>query len=89
MVPGRAARNAIGVALPLAAGYLYGNISAGLIVSSGALNVCFTGGDDPYRQRARLCSSASARRLAVLIGTLTGGVLLNMYRPASGPSPPA
>src|SRR5271165_726213 len=63
IVPGRAARNALGVALPLAAGYLLGSLPAGLIVSSGALNVCFTDGDDPYRQRAR----------RMLLGTLLVG----------------
>jgi uncharacterized membrane protein YccC len=75
VVPGRAARNAIGVALPLALGYLFGSISAGLVVSSGALNVCFTDGDDPYRQRARrMLLGTLLVGLAVLTGTLTGGV---------------
>jgi uncharacterized membrane protein YccC len=71
--PGRAARNAIGVALPLAAGYLSGSLSAGLIASSGALNVCFSDGDDPYRQRARRMLLGSVLvGFAVLVGTLTG-----------------
>src|SRR5208282_5232453 len=73
IVPGRAARNAIGVALPLAAGYLLGSLPAGLIVSSGALNVCFTDGDDPYRQRAkRMLLATLLVGLAVLTGTLSG-----------------
>ena len=73
VVPGRAARNAIGVALPLAAGYLLGSLPAGLIVSSGALNVCFTDGDDPYRQRARrMLLGTVLVGLAVLTGTLSG-----------------
>lgn len=75
VVLGRAARNAIGVALPLAAGYLAGSLSAGLVVSSGALNVCFVDGDDPYRQRARrMLLGTVLVGLAVLMGTLTGGV---------------
>jgi uncharacterized membrane protein YccC len=75
VVLGRAARNALGVALPLAAGYLFGSMSAGLVASSGALNVCFTDGDDPYRQRARrLLLGTLLVGIAVLTGTLTGGV---------------
>lgn len=70
---GRAARNALGVALPLGAGYLLGSLGAGLIVSSGALNVCFTDGDDPYRQRARrMLLGTLLVGLAVLTGTLCG-----------------
>src|SRR5271156_5128162 len=73
IVPGRAARNALGVALPLAAGYLLGSLQASLIVSSGALNVCFTDGDDPYRQRAkRMLLGTLLVGLAVLTGTLSG-----------------
>lgn len=75
VVPGRAARNALGVALPLVVGYLSGSISAGLVVSSGALNVCFTDGDDPYRQRARrMLLGTLLVGLAVMTGTLTGSV---------------
>jgi uncharacterized membrane protein YccC len=75
IVPGRALRNAIGVAVPLATGYWLGSLSGGLIVSSGALNVCFTDGDDPYRQRARRMLLGSLLvGMAVLIGTLTGHV---------------
>ncbi len=73
IVVGRAARNAIGVALPLAAGYLLGSLPAGLAACSGALNVCFTDGDDPYRQRARrMLLGTLLVGMAVLIGTLSG-----------------
>jgi uncharacterized membrane protein YccC len=73
VVPGRAARNALGVALPLAAGFLLGSLPAGLVVSSGALNVCFTDGDDPYRHRARrMLLGTFLVGLAVLVGTLSG-----------------
>ncbi len=72
IVPGRAARNAIGVALPLAAGYLLGSLPAGLVATTGALNVCFTDGDDPYRQRARrMLLGTLLVGLAVMIGTLS------------------
>ncbi len=75
IVPGRAVRNALGVALPLVAGYLSGSMSAGLVVSSGALNVCFTDGDDPYRTRARrMLLGTLLVGLAVMTGTLTGGI---------------
>jgi uncharacterized membrane protein YccC len=73
IVLGRAARNAIGVGIPLAAGYLLGSIPAGLVAASGALNVCFTDGDDPYRQRGRrMLLGTFLVGLAVLIGTLFG-----------------
>jgi uncharacterized membrane protein YccC len=73
VVPGRAVRNALGVALPLAAGFLLGSLPAGLIVSSGALNVCFTDGDDPYAQRARrMLLGTLLVGIAVLIGALSG-----------------
>ena len=43
------------------------------MVSSGALNVCFTDGDDPYRQRARrMLLGTLLVGLAVLTGTLSG-----------------
>jgi uncharacterized membrane protein YccC len=46
-----------------------------LVVSSGALNVCFTDGDDPYRQRARrMLLGTLLVGLAVLTGALTGGI---------------
>ena len=73
IVLGRAARNAIGVSLPLLAGYLLGSVPAGLVVSSGALNVCFTDGDDPYLRRAkRMLLGTLLVGLAVLTGTLSG-----------------
>jgi uncharacterized membrane protein YccC len=69
----RAIRNALGVALPLFAGYLFGSMPVGLIVSSGALNVCFTDGDDPYRHRARrMLLGTLLVGFAVLTGTLSG-----------------
>ena len=75
IVYGRAARNAVGVALPLAAGYWAGSLPAGLICSSGALNVCFTDGDDPYRTRARrMMLGTLLVSLAVLTGTLSGHI---------------
>jgi uncharacterized membrane protein YccC len=57
-------RNALGVALPLAAGAALGSISAGLAMSTGALNVSFRDSDAPYVQRAR----------QMLVGSLVAGL---------------
>ena len=68
-----ALRNAIGVALPLAAGVAFGTLAGGLIVSTGALNVAFSDSDAPYAQRARRMLGASALvGCAVFAGALCG-----------------
>lgn len=68
-----ALRNAIGVALPLAAGVATGQLSGGLLAATGALNVAFSDGQEPYRQRARRMLAASALvGLAVFAGALCG-----------------
>ena len=73
MDPWTAARNAIGVALPLAVGIAIGMPLGGLAVASGALNVSYSDGPDPYKQRARRMLAASVLcAVAVTLGGLVG-----------------
>jgi len=73
VAPWLALRNAIGVALPLIAGVAWGQLSAGLIAGTGALNVAFSDSQEPYRQRARRMLAASVLvGLAVFAGALCG-----------------
>jgi len=68
-----ALRNAIGLAAPLVAGVAWGQLSAGLIAATGALNVAFSDSQEPYRQRARRMLAASALvGFAVFAGALCG-----------------
>jgi uncharacterized membrane protein YccC len=68
-----ALRNAIGVAVPLAVGLLLQNPGGGVLGASGALNVCFSDGTDPYRRRARrMLAAALFVSLAVFAGRLVG-----------------
>ena len=73
LVPLLALRNAAGMALPLAIGTAMGNPGGGLIMTTGALNVSFSDGSDPYLHRARRMLAASFFcALAVLVGGLFG-----------------
>ena len=73
IAPWMAFRNALGVALPLAVGVAIGEAGGGLIMSTGALNVSFSDGADPYRHRARrMLASSICGALAVFVGALTG-----------------
>lgn len=68
-----ALRNALAVAIPLAIGIAVGKPLAGVATATGALNVCYSDGRDPYPQRARrmlLWSLLSA--VAVFIGSICG-----------------
>src|SRR5579875_230830 len=68
-----AARNALAVAIPLAIGIAIGNPLGGVALTTGALNVCYSDGVDPYAQRGRrmlLWSFLGA--IAVFIGSATG-----------------
>ena len=66
-------RNAIGVTLPLVIGAATGSVAAGLITSSGALNVAFRDNQSPYPERWRHLLSASViAGLAVFLGSLSG-----------------
>src|ERR1051326_71960 len=58
-VPWLALRNAIGITLPLAIGVAVGHPASGLIGTTGALNVAFSDGTDPYRHRLRRMMAAS------------------------------
>jgi uncharacterized membrane protein YccC len=69
----RALRNAAGVALPLVAGYAMGMPRGGLVVASGALNVSYSDGSDPYPRRAkRMIASAVLCAAAVFAGAISG-----------------
>jgi uncharacterized membrane protein YccC len=52
-------RNALGVALPLIVGAAIGQTAGGLMTAIGALNVSYSDGVEPYRQRARRMLAAS------------------------------
>ena len=73
LTPWIALRNSIGILLPIAIGLETGHILGGLAVGSGALNVSFSDGQDPYRQRAkRMLSSCAITALAVFLGGILG-----------------
>lgn len=69
----RAFRNAIGVVLPLIAGYALGMPRGGLVVASGALNVSYSDSSDPYSDRARrMLASSVICAIAVFAGAISG-----------------
>jgi uncharacterized membrane protein YccC len=69
-----ALRNSLAVALPLGVGIALGNPLGAVAVSSGALNVSFSDGSDPYGQRARRMLTWSALGgVAVFVGSVAGG----------------
>ena len=60
-------------AAPLAAGVLLGNPAAGTVATTGALNVSFSDGSDPYVRRAgRMFTAACIAAVAVFIGGVFG-----------------
>ena len=63
----RAFRNAIGVVLPLIAGFALGMPRGGLVVASGALNVSYSDSSDPYSDRARRMLASTAAFLVVVL----------------------
>jgi uncharacterized membrane protein YccC len=74
LAPVMALRNALGVALPLAAGIALGNPSGGAMAATGALDVAFSDGSDPYLHRGRrMLGAAFFVALAVFAGRLCGG----------------
>jgi uncharacterized membrane protein YccC len=71
MEPWLALRNAVGVAGPLWIGIAIGMPLGGLAVASGALNVSYSDGHDPYGQRAkRMLASSALCAVAVMTGGL-------------------
>ena len=74
ITPFIAIRNALAIALPLAVGTALHAPLAAVAITTGALNVAFSDGYDPYPQRARRMLSWSALGgVAVFIGAATGG----------------
>ena len=66
-------RNAAGIALPLVIGVELGQAGAGLVASTGALNVAVGDGLDSYRSRAaRMLTSSVIVGLAIFLGALCG-----------------
>ena len=66
-------RNALAVGLPLAVGIASGHALAAVAVASGALNVAFSDGHDPYAHRARrMLAWALLGAFAVFLGSVTG-----------------
>jgi uncharacterized membrane protein YccC len=73
VIPWIALRNTIGVGLPLAIGVLAGAPLSGVAIATGALNVSYSDGDDPYYQRAkRMLNSCLFTACAVFVGGLVG-----------------
>ena len=73
LAPVMALRNAFGVAVPLFAGILVGNPAGGVMAATGALDVAFSDGNDPYMHRGRRMLWASLFvSLAVFAGRLCG-----------------
>lgn len=68
-----ALRNAAAVGAPLAIGMALGNPLGAVAVTTGALNVSYSDGRDPYSQRARrMLAWTLLGALAVFIGSLSG-----------------
>lgn len=68
-----ALRNAIAVALPLSIGNLVGNALGAVAISTGALNVSYSDGRDPYLHRARrMLTWSFFGAFAVFVGSATG-----------------
>jgi uncharacterized membrane protein YccC len=69
----RAFRNALGVVLPLIAGFALHMPRGGLVVASGALNVSYSDGSDPYPARVkRMLASSVICAVAVFVGAVSG-----------------
>jgi uncharacterized membrane protein YccC len=68
-------RNAMAVALPLGVGIAIHHPLGGVAVTTGALNVAYSDGTDPYRYRARrMLLWTLLGGFAVFIGSVTGNI---------------
>lgn len=68
-----ALRNALAVSLPLGIGIVTGNSLGAVAVTTGALNVSYSDGRDPYAQRARrMLAWSLLGAFAVFTGSVTG-----------------
>ena len=66
-------RNSLAVALPLGIGIALNNPRGAVAITTGALNVSYSDGKDPYGQRARRMLAWSVLgAVAVFIGSITG-----------------
>src|SRR5581483_9186999 len=66
-------RNSLAVALPLGIGIAMGNPLGAVAITTGALNVSYSDGRDPYAQRARrMLTWSILGALAVFTGSVTG-----------------
>ncbi len=66
-------RNAIAVAVPLSIGIALHKPLAGVAIATGALNVSYSDGRDPYAQRARRMLGWTALScVSVFVGSVTG-----------------
>jgi uncharacterized membrane protein YccC len=69
--PRIALRNSIAVAIPLALGVAWGRTAPGIIMATGALNVAYSDGTDPYFYRARRMAAVSILAAMAVVG---GGI---------------
>src|SRR5262249_19139060 len=73
MVPALALRNMAGVLIPLIVGFVLGMPRGGRAMASGALNVSYSDGHDPFPQRARrMLASTVWCAIAIFLGAITG-----------------
>jgi uncharacterized membrane protein YccC len=71
--PSMALRNALAAGLPLAIGIALGHPLGGVAVASGALNVSYSDGNDPYAHRARrMLAWSFLGAFAVFLASVTG-----------------
>lgn len=71
--PAIALRNSLAVSIPLAIGVAFGNPAAGAAFATGALNVSYSDGTDPYAHRARrMLAWSILGAIAVFSGSVSG-----------------
>src|SRR3954452_23660658 len=71
LAPWIALRTTIGISFSLALAWSVGNPAAGTVAATGAMNVSFSDGSDPYFRRAgRMLAASFCGSIAVFIGAL-------------------